>query len=777
VQVVLFWNTSKVGSEVQAGLVYSINVTAFDPMDINSTNDTMRVHVQFLDDEYLLVSEVAPSSTDLMRGDTFNISYTVENIGSKDQDPLGDTLYLYIDNGTIGINSTAIQSLGSKESIDGLFDIDTSELSLGNHTFRLELINAQRGMETENITITYPNIYIGEVNLSAMNGTVGDIILVNATVHNNGTANATDVMVHFYVDAPYLFEAFNDTVNVSTDAQNTTTFEWNTTGLDAGNHTVKVSLGAAWDSENMSGNVTLVAGGVPDLAVTDLVVEPDVADIGQTVNISATIRNMGDWKSVATNVSFKSVKGLNSTNLGLVDIPELQPGQSIDVFHLWDTSGLEPWTYIVWVQADPEGHLVDEEVLKNNKAEANMTLVGETDLEVTSINMTKGQTEVYNISQGDKATLNIVITNIGTKKSEPTTADIFLDEAPTPLQTMKIFGLGVGGFYILQYAWDTSGVPVGNHTFKVVADAAGYNTEANEANNVADLNITVTKAPGTIDLAVLAVSTDPVGPTVGDRVIISADIKNEGTGDALNITLLFSYMAPGGGIEIDRQVIPVLGPGEDMTRTTDWSTGPLASGSYNLNVSLDPLNEVHDLDRTDNFKVLPVTLRSKDGPTGKPDLRIDNITVDKDKPKRDDKVTITVKISNIGEGNATDVRVVLLIDDLEIGTKNIPLVVKEGGTEAVTFTWTAKGGMHLIKAEVYAGTSTQYDDVRSQVLSVEKVEKGGGDYMPILLVILVILIIAIVLIATGGRGGKGPKKGFVEEDHDEDDEDADDEEE
>ena len=147
------------------------------------------------------------------------------------------------------------------------------------------------------------------------------------------------------------------------------------------------------------------------------------------------------------------------------------------------------------------------------------------------------------------------------------------------------------------------------------------------------------------------------------------------------------------------------------------------------------------------------------------------------KPKKDEKVTITVKVSNIGDGDAANVRVVLYLDDnIEIGNKIISNLAKDGGTETVTFDWKAEEGMHVIKAEAFAGTSSQSDDVLSEVVKVKDTGQELGDYTPILLIVIVILIVAIILLAVGGGKKEPKKKGFVEEDHDED-EDVDDEEE
>jgi subtilase family serine protease len=769
-QVSIHWNTSEAGFEVQAGYIYTINVTATNlTNDANITNDTMSIEISFLNMSYLVVSELTPSATEVMVGAPFNITYAVENIGSQDQPPPGDTLYLYVDNGTEGVESIAVRDLEAKGSVQGVFDLDTSGMTIGNHTFKLELFFAKTNMTSENITFTYPDLYIGEVNWTPYNGTVGDNITVNATVHNNGTANATAVLVHFYVDAPYLHEAYNDTINVTIGGTNVSTFEWNTTGLKAGNHTVKADLDPEWMSSNVTGNITLEPGGMADLAVIECSLSPAEVDIGDIVNISATIKNVGDWPSEATTVGFRSVKGLNSTPLGEVAIPELQPGQSIKIYYLWDTAGLEVWNYVVWVQADPEG-LVDELNLANNKCEAPLILKGKPDLAVISMNMTIGREEIVNISQGKSATVNANVSNIGTKKSVNTTVTLYLDDGAVPIVTKNIFGLGVGGEYQIQFDIDTSSFSVGNHTLKVWADADEANEEIDEANNIGLMNITVLEPPGVVDLKVTAVSVTPSQPRVGDPVYITATIVNNGTADVVNATLRFSYLTPGGGTDIEVEVIPSLKVGEEVNKTVSWGTGPLTHGDFTINVSIDPMNELRDLDRTNNFKHASVTLDPRVA-CNQVFLIITDIILDPEKPVKDEKVTITVKITNIGDCVANDLRVVFLVDELEIGTTTGLTILANNGTGTAVATWNARDGMHEIKAEVYVGTSAEPDDGYSKVVNIKSTGPQIEDFTIIILVIIIVLIIAILLLVMRPKGDAGkPAKGFIEDEHDEDDE-------
>jgi hypothetical protein len=98
-----------------------------------------------------------------------------------------------------------------------------------------------------------------------------------------------------------------------------------------------------------------------------------------------------------------------------------------------------------------------------------------------------------------------------------------------------------------------------------------------------------------------------------------------------------------------------------------------------------------------------------------------------------------------------------------------------GQSDTVEFTWEAKEGMHLIKAEVFAGTSIEYDDVLSEFVTIEESGKEMGDYTLILLIIIVILVIAVVLLAMGGKSKEPDRKGFVEEDHEDEEEEEEEE--
>ena len=760
------WNTSKPGKGVTVGLIYSINVTAKNATDGNPANNIMRVNVTFLDEPYLIVAEATPTATSVEVGAPFNITYKVQNIGTKTQDALGDNLQLYMDKDAMPLESVAIQGLAPKKVAQGMFILDTEGYTPGNHSFRLQLLYAARNATVGNISFLAPNPFISKLEWWPLAGKVGDTITVNATISNNGTSGANGLAVQFYVDPPYALSDLTDVVDVPAGGQNVSRFVWDTTGHAPGNHTVKVSLKPAWPSENITGNITLEVGGMADLAVTSLTLTPTTGHIGETINISVAVKNKGTWPSVPTNVSITAIKGIESKELSLVPLKALQPGEPTSVYYLWDTTGLEPWTYNIWARVDPESEQPDQNPA-NNRGNFTIVLTAKPDLTVSGLNMTMDGKAVTSVHKGGIVTINVVVRNIGATVSNPTRVALFLDGTATAFASMKLLGLTAGGMQTMPFTWDTAAASVGNHSFRAVVDQDGNNTEMNETNNVLTMNVTVLAPKGAVDMVVVSVSVNPKSPFVGDHVEITATIKNNGTANAVNVTLLFSYIIQGGNIAIYSEVVHSVLAGDQATVNAVWTTGNLASGNYVLNITIDPLNQLHEAVRSNNFRTLPLTLQPNT-PPGQPDLKVTGIVWDQSRPKDGKNLKITVSVRNAGTRDATNVKVVLSLDGMEVGTYTMPLIRKGGGNASAYFNWTPTTGNHEVKVEAFVGTSALPDDVTTKFLKAYQSDEARfGSYLPLVLVIIMLLVIAIALLALTRKGGAGETPADEEEEDEE----------
>jgi subtilase family serine protease len=766
VNVIVYWNTSEVGFEAQPNSWYSLNVTAYNSTDANNTNDTMRIPIFFKpDDYYLQVKDLAPQSNVVRIGDNLNITFMVWNNGSKTLNT-AKTIKMFLDNATVADwTQTTDHPFPGKTGQDMFFDIDTSGIDPGNHTFTVKVFDIGHDDDgenatTDNITFTIPNVYIDEMTFYPGEAVVGDIVMINATIRNNGTADIEDVYVGFFVDLPYQDEAWNTTVNVTAGGTDVVTFEWNTTGAIVGNHTVRASLKPAWDSMNETENITLLAGGVIDLVMVNMSFDPATAEVGEIVNVSLKIRNDGDWPSTECNVSV-SIIGLESQEIGKAPLLEILPGEYSDINVLWNTSGLSAMKYKIRAQADSDDD-IDEVDEGNNHIMQEYELSARPDLTITTTNFTSYGVEVSNATKGSVITFNAKVENIGTLTSTKTNAQIFIDDEATPVLDTTLWPIGVGNYLGVQFIWDTSGYDPGNHTFTVKVDVNGTNDEIREDNNEAIVVFDLLPPVGRPDLQVLAFEISDTEPMSGDHIILRAHIKNIGLEDAINVSVRFGYATGQGGTEIYKTVEPLIKKNTETNVTHTWATGPFVPGNYNLFVSVDPLNEIIEEDEDNNYQEAPVTIRKRPD-EGEANVDINKITISPEKPKRDEEVTITVEIINSGDGDAQNLVVVLFVNDIEQGRNTLATLAKNGTTHSFEFTWKAKEGKFEIRAEVFVDGSQTAADQRSEVLDVEAAET---DFLPILLIIVPILIIAIILLALGGKKGRGEKEFIEDEDED-----------
>ncbi|MCK4347036.1 MAG: right-handed parallel beta-helix repeat-containing protein, partial [Thermoplasmatales archaeon] len=131
--------------------------------------------------------------------------------------PVNNSVYLYGDE--IAFNGTGTDleegtltnsSLLWSSSINGVIgtgnDFNTTNLSVGVHLIELMVNDSsgQIGMDNVTITVIAPDFAIDTSNISFSNPCPieGENITINATVHNVGTANATNVTVQFFDGTP-----------------------------------------------------------------------------------------------------------------------------------------------------------------------------------------------------------------------------------------------------------------------------------------------------------------------------------------------------------------------------------------------------------------------------------------------------------------------------------------------------------------------------------------------------------------------------------------------
>ena len=178
----------------------------------------------------------------------------------------------------------------------------TTNLSVGTHTIEL-FVNDSRGqIDSKNVTITVvaPDLRIDASNISfsKLSPVISENIIINATIYNLGTANASNISVRFFNGNPLNNTQIgeNQTIeSLNVNEGKTVAVIWNTTGC-AGDNYIWVVVDSSNDikesDEENNCAYTSVFVGAPDL-LHIMKVKPDrIAYLeGETVLISCLVQN------------------------------------------------------------------------------------------------------------------------------------------------------------------------------------------------------------------------------------------------------------------------------------------------------------------------------------------------------------------------------------------------------------------------------------------------------------------------------------------------------
>ncbi|MEW6618037.1 MAG: CARDB domain-containing protein [bacterium] len=179
-------------------------------------------------------------------------------------------------------------------------------------------------------------------------------------------------------------------------------------------------------------------------------------------------------------------------------------------------------------------------------------------------------------------------------------------------------------------------------------------------------------------------------PIEGEYLTITAIIHNIGELEANDIWLNFYDGNPAdGGILIGTKTIATILPHSTETAQINWVS---TIGIHNIYVVVDPLDTIKEMNETNNFASVSITVIS--GMVPKPDLSIgkDDITFSPSQPTEGKPVVITSVVHNQGGISANNV-VVQFFDgnpDIpgsnEIGVSNISQILA-GGVATAQITW------------------------------------------------------------------------------------------
>jgi uncharacterized repeat protein (TIGR01451 family) len=468
-----------------------------------------------------------------------------------------------------------------------------------------------------------------------------------------------------------------------------------------------------WDSLGREGNRTLVAVVDPDdseiemseqdnraelaitvtappagmdltLETTDISVSPTQPDVlPTTLSLSASVRNLGvaDAPDVVIQVWDGSP---GEGQLVGEDVLTILGRSSAAVNHTYTLT--TPGTSTFHVVLDPQNQLLEEDE-SNNSASASIITAPSIDLTVSTEDISVTDNPAY---VGDDITFTVVLHNQGTLDSPPTNVVFQITDGSTTREIQNTsVQVDAGQTATRNVVWRVD--MEGDLVFSALLDTDNLVPELDEGNNSATSTLSAGLASGP-NLAVdhRTFTFTPTPALEAQELQLSAEVVNTGANPASDIEVAFYDGDPQqGGTQIgSTQLIAGLDSGESTTVSVMM---PSLSSNQDklLFVSVDPQNQITEFYEEDNIAFNTVTVESlPDLATSSADLTLSPVF-----PKVGDDVTLTVRVSNLGQQTADEVVVRAYDGDpnnggVPIGTDQTIVSLPGLATDSVQFSWT-----------------------------------------------------------------------------------------
>ncbi len=593
----------------------------------------------------------------------------------------GDTLTVSIP------TSTATANRSYTLTLTGMDDRAIGNMQVFNHNSNTDyqrVLAVRAGQDryevvvTRTLTVTtgnfippQPDLIVSALTPGQSSYTAGSGISVTATVKNQGTASAGG----FYVSLNSGGSQSSYVNGLAVDASTTVSFN-----LTAPATAQTLTLTATADSTNIvaesnetnntrSTSVAIIVPAYPDLTVVSVSPAVPSYNAGETVTVSSVIRNQGNAATGTFVVKF-TPEGMSSQTQ---TVTGLAAGDSQTLTWAFTAPRLTATaSRSLTVQADST-NVVSESNENNNTGTGSVTIIGANpDLTVTSVTPA-----APSYSAGKTVTISSVIKNQGNAAA----GTFVVKSTPQGMssQTQTVTGLAAGASQTLTWTFVAPMLTAtASRSLTVQADSTNVVSESNESNNTGTGSVTII---GEIpDLTVTALTVDASVYEPGERVTITATVKNNG----IIACPASKLRLAGDGMTAQTKDVSALPAGG--TQTVSFTlTAPQIVGevTYNITATADPDKQIVESNESNNsrggsFKV--------SNPL--PDLTVTQIRSDKNEYDEGATGTVTVTVKNQGAQAVSNAKLKLTLGDFFSEVRQTGSILA-GGTAQITFGFVA----------------------------------------------------------------------------------------
>jgi subtilase family serine protease len=397
------------------------------------------------------------------------------------------------------------------------------------------------------------------------------------------------------------------------------------------------SANGSWNDDPYSTALALqaLARVKPDLALAagDITASPATPAAGNSVAVTATIRNAGLETAAGVVVRLTD----NGTTVAEQAIAAIGPGGTAQV--TFAIPAITPYgDHSLSVVIDP-ANAIAELNETDNSASTRIWAKSAADLVIYP--------EYLSISPdapkpGETITLSAMVANMGESAAQNVTATLY-DGDPASGVTLGSFTIaaidsGSWGNGTISFALETAG----SHDLTLVVDPQHLIGEDTRGNNSAVKTVSVTTggAARSVDLILppTGLQITPSRPRAGESVTVTVTAQNLGNSSATAELELFDG-DPASGILLHRATI-TLSAGETRTVAVPWTVG---AGIHTLTAYLDRAALVTETDKLNNSRTLVVMADMVDI-----ELSASDIGISPEHPMAGDPATVKVTVQNRG---------------------------------------------------------------------------------------------------------------------------------